>query len=114
MIKITYNVPEHLEELFKGKKQSEIDALITSALGSSNMALVQNMCLDILFKVNEISSGTVVQTKTNTTAEAVKKADKVATQIPEQVTVKEDVPVKKVSNSKKKSGKNKFMAGVVR
>lgn len=114
MSKIVYNVPEHLEEIFKGKKQSEIDSIITSSLSSNNMALVQNMCLDILFKVNELSTGTVVQQKETakeTSKKIEEKVEKAVTSSAREETVKEDI---KTSSKKGKSGKKRFMAGVVR
>lgn len=71
-MQITYNVPKGLEDKFRNKSQQEIEDIITQALYSSGMEIVQNMCLDIIAQLQTIKT---VQTQATPIKEAERPKD---------------------------------------
>lgn len=96
-MKITFNVPQELEETFIGRSQGEIDLLLTQAFKNTDIRLVQNLCFDILSKVANISSAPIATT-TNTEQVIPHSIDNNQTKLITVSTAEKDIVDKKLSD----------------
>ena len=61
---VKYRVPEFLQGRFAGLSQDQIDSIITGALCSNNVGIIQNVCLDISTTVTSLEKkGVAVNTE---------------------------------------------------
>lgn len=113
-MRVTYDVPEDLEEKFQGKTQKEINQLLTQALYNSSIELVQNMCFDILHKVSTLQQVQITGEKLVSSMPVTN-----TEQAQQQTEEKKDKPVaskaatKATKAQKSKLGK-KFLSGMLK
>lgn len=113
-MKIEYNVPSDLEDKFKNKSQSEIDHIISKALYTNSLNLIQDMCFDILSRVSELQTftkeGRVVLPSYKEEIKEIKEVK----QEKEKKEIQVSNTVKKLSKSKKSKLAKKFMGGILK